>query len=207
MSVECEPIICPLPEPIVCTEEGEVVKNSTGDCCTQQLCGEWCRSSLWDALSLNVLCRTIFIIRPCLPECDKTRCPMPPECSLGFELTRNTSNARCCPSYRCGKFWHTHLCKPAAFLRKSEMNLYSILFCHIVPKSVCVFNNTEYTVGKSVYIEFTLLGYIIVCDIAAETLPLIAPFYCCSLVWSSPNTHANNVSALILRIPAPSWMP
>lgn len=83
------------------------------------------------------------------------------------------------------------------------MNQYSILFCRIVPKSVCVFNNTEYTVGIAIDVEFPLLGYIIVCHMVAETLSLIALFDCCSLVWSSPNTHVNNVSALIPRTPAP----
>lgn len=40
MGVKCEPIICPLPEPIDCREEGEVMMNSTLDCCSQQSCGE-----------------------------------------------------------------------------------------------------------------------------------------------------------------------
>lgn len=42
----------------------------------------------------------------------------------------------------------THFCKRAAFLeKKPELNQ---CFCHTEPKTVCVFNNSEYTVGITV---------------------------------------------------------
>eukprot|EP00066_Takifugu_rubripes_P016639 XP_011605905.1 PREDICTED: intestinal mucin-like protein [Takifugu rubripes] len=72
MGVECEPIICPIPTPVVCNEEGEVLVNQTLDCCNKQIC-----------------------------VCDKSQCQLPPECSLGFTLKRKSSNDSCCPSYRC----------------------------------------------------------------------------------------------------------
>lgn len=40
LSVQCEPIICPIPEPIDCTKEGEMLVNNTLDCCSQQSCSE-----------------------------------------------------------------------------------------------------------------------------------------------------------------------
>ncbi|TWW75979.1 Mucin-5AC [Takifugu flavidus] len=73
MGVECEPIICPIPTPVVCNEEGEVLVNQTLDCCNKQIC-----------------------------VCDKSQCQLPPECSLGFTLKRKSSNDSCCPSYHCG---------------------------------------------------------------------------------------------------------
>ncbi|XP_028285773.1 mucin-5AC-like [Parambassis ranga] len=37
LSVQCEPVTCPQPEPVICTE-GEVLVNSTVDCCKIQKC-------------------------------------------------------------------------------------------------------------------------------------------------------------------------
>uniref|UniRef100_UPI003AB02701 mucin-2-like n=1 Tax=Centroberyx gerrardi TaxID=166262 RepID=UPI003AB02701 len=73
LSVQCEPIKCSPQEPITCDKEGEVLVNSTVDCCERSKC-----------------------------ECDKTRCSSPKQkCKLGFELEINTSTESCCPSYTC----------------------------------------------------------------------------------------------------------
>lgn len=45
MSVKCEPIICPIPEPVACNGEGEVLVNQTLDCCSEKACGEGLRIS------------------------------------------------------------------------------------------------------------------------------------------------------------------
>lgn len=198
MSVKCEPIICPLPEPIICTGEGEVLMNHTHDCCNEQACGE-CLNESKMPLIQHLLFLTSFIIRPCPPVCDKTRCLLPPVCSLGFVLKRNNSNDSCCPFYHCGKFWHTlfffwHSKKDCFYTTKRG---YFVFFCHIVPKGVCVFNNTEYMVGITVSMEINLLS----------NMTEIALLSYCSLVWSSTNTRANNVSALILWTPAQIRMP
>lgn len=73
LSVQCDPITCPTPQPINCTQEGEVlVKNQTG-CCETLMC-----------------------------ECDQSHCPQTlPECQPGFEMKISTSDHRCCPSYVC----------------------------------------------------------------------------------------------------------
>ncbi|XP_044050298.1 LOW QUALITY PROTEIN: mucin-5B-like [Siniperca chuatsi] len=72
MSVQCEPLTCPTPEPIICPKEGEVLVNRTVDCCNRLTC-----------------------------ECDKNRCLLPTQCKLGFELEIHISNESCCPSYHC----------------------------------------------------------------------------------------------------------
>lgn len=72
LSVQCNPLTCPTQKPIICTEEGEVLVNSTLDCCEIQKC-----------------------------ECDKDRCSLPPQCKLGFNLNVQISNDVCCPSYSC----------------------------------------------------------------------------------------------------------
>lgn len=160
MSVECDPIICPIPEPIVCTAEGEVLMNSTLDCCSKQSCGEWCPSSLWDdilscakpSLSFLVFYAFQYATRPA------ARCHQIAAWGSSWPGTpQKPAAARCITVV---KIWHTHLnTKPAAFLTISEINRYSILFCHIVPKKVCVFNNTEYTVGIYNLIKFIRIYY------------------------------------------------
>ncbi|XP_017160895.1 intestinal mucin-like protein [Poecilia reticulata] len=73
LSVMCEPLVCPIPEPIQCTEDGEVLVNQTVDCCQKLTC-----------------------------ECDKNRCSSPTQsCERGFELTVKVSNESCCPVFTC----------------------------------------------------------------------------------------------------------
>uniref|UniRef100_A0A3Q2FUV8 VWFD domain-containing protein n=1 Tax=Cyprinodon variegatus TaxID=28743 RepID=A0A3Q2FUV8_CYPVA len=38
LSVVCEPLVCPTPEPITCTENGEVLVNRTVNCCQELTC-------------------------------------------------------------------------------------------------------------------------------------------------------------------------
>uniref|UniRef100_A0A3Q2CYM2 VWFD domain-containing protein n=2 Tax=Cyprinodon variegatus TaxID=28743 RepID=A0A3Q2CYM2_CYPVA len=48
LSVVCEPLVCPTPEPITCTENGEVLVNRTVNCCQELTCGEcMCAKSLY----------------------------------------------------------------------------------------------------------------------------------------------------------------
>ncbi|XP_060891509.1 mucin-5AC-like [Labrus mixtus] len=73
LSVKCEPLPCPTQEPIICTEDGEVLVNRIVDCCERQMC-----------------------------ECDKGRCSLLiQKCKPGHELEVHRSNDSCCPSYEC----------------------------------------------------------------------------------------------------------
>uniref|UniRef100_A0A3Q3IRI5 Mucin-5AC-like n=1 Tax=Monopterus albus TaxID=43700 RepID=A0A3Q3IRI5_MONAL len=71
-SVQCEPLICPIPDPVSCTGEGQVVVTSTVDCCPTQSCG-----------------------------CDVSLCPLTTKCDLGFELIFKMSNDSCCLVTAC----------------------------------------------------------------------------------------------------------
>ncbi|KAK2917759.1 hypothetical protein Q8A73_004505 [Channa argus] len=72
-SVQCRPLTCPTQKTITCTEEGEVLRKSTVDCCETQIC-----------------------------ECNNSLCTLPTQkCELGFKLDIKMSNAKCCPSYSC----------------------------------------------------------------------------------------------------------
>ncbi|XP_043980323.1 mucin-2-like isoform X2 [Gambusia affinis] len=73
LSVKCEPLVCPTPKPIKCTEDGEVLVNRTVNCCQELTC-----------------------------ECDKKHCSSPTQkCELGFELNVKVSNESCCPVFTC----------------------------------------------------------------------------------------------------------
>lgn len=60
MSVECQPILCPIPMPVICNEEGEVLVNQTIDCCNEQTCGEGLRISPKCLFMTQLLCLTVM---------------------------------------------------------------------------------------------------------------------------------------------------
>ncbi|XP_037539480.1 intestinal mucin-like protein [Nematolebias whitei] len=73
LSTVCEPIKCPTPEPVKCTEEGEVLVSQTVDCCQKFTC-----------------------------ECDTSRCSSSSlKCEPGFMLKVTVSNENCCPILSC----------------------------------------------------------------------------------------------------------
>ncbi|XP_055365808.1 mucin-5AC-like [Betta splendens] len=73
MGVRCQPLTCPIQDPVVCKGDGQVLVTRTVGCCNQSQC-----------------------------ECDTHLCPSPIQnCQLGFKLENQTSSDSCCPSYGC----------------------------------------------------------------------------------------------------------
>ncbi|XP_062277538.1 mucin-5B [Scomber scombrus] len=72
LSVQCQPITCPIQKPATCNKTGEVLLKRTEDCCETWTC-----------------------------ECDRNTCPLPTKCKLGFELEVHISTGSCCSTYTC----------------------------------------------------------------------------------------------------------
>ncbi|KAL1270521.1 hypothetical protein QQF64_029537 [Cirrhinus molitorella] len=73
LTVRCQPITCPVSPPVTCDKPGQVLVNTTVDCCEISECS-----------------------------CDMNLCPIPTiQCPLGFIPSYSISPDNCCPDFIC----------------------------------------------------------------------------------------------------------